>query len=101
MQGLIESELGAQSREFLRRCLRAKNRHGGITREEFLHGEDDQRDAPQHWKSGQKASDNVAYHRRSCPFCASAASAWGSQKVMSMARYSSIAMVSAAWACSH
>ena len=30
--------------------------------------------------------------------CASAASAWGSQKVMSMARYISIAVVSAVWA---
>ena len=68
MQGLIESELSAQSREFLRRGLRAKNRHGRITREEFLHGEDDQRDSPQHWESGQEASDNVAYHRRSSTF---------------------------------
>src|SRR5262245_48963613 len=100
MQGLIESELGAQRREFLRGCLRAKNRHGRITWEEFLHGKDDQRDPPQHWESGQEASDDVAYHRRLCPFCASAASAWGSQKVMSIARYISIAVVSAVWACS-
>src|SRR5262249_31346406 len=36
-----------------------------------------------------------------CPStCASAASAWGSQNVMSMARYRSMAVVSAARACS-
>ena len=34
------------------------------------------------------------------PTCASAASAWGSQKVMSMARYSAMAADSAARACS-
>jgi hypothetical protein len=31
--------------------------------------------------------------------CTSAASAWGSQKVMSMARYSSMAVESSRWAC--
>jgi hypothetical protein len=40
----------------------------------------------------------VVHHRPST--CSSAASAWGSQKVISMARYSSMAVDSSARACS-
>ena len=41
---------------------------------------------------------HIVHHRPST--CASAASAWGSQNVISMAQYSSIAVVSAVQACS-
>src|SRR2546430_2223858 len=42
----------------------------------------------------------LVQHHDCPPTCARTASAWGSQKVMSMARYNAMAADRAAWACS-
>jgi hypothetical protein len=42
--------------------------------------------------------DGIRVHHRPST-CARAASAWGSQKVISMLRYNSMAVMSAVWAC--
>jgi hypothetical protein len=47
------------------------------------------------WLARLLWQENISVHHRPST-CASAASAWGSQKVMSMARYSSIAAASSA-----
>jgi hypothetical protein len=56
------------------------------------------RPIPHESSSRSMGCEHTVPHRPST--CASAASAWGSQKVMSMARYRSMAVVRAARACS-